>query len=145
MCFRALSYLGPITEVQRFQHGGSSLLPSIHYNNLDPITSCLYVQVVLRSLMLTLPSLVDVLLVHLVVWMIFSVLGTNLLGGKFSYCFNETSNKLIHSDLVNNKSICFSLIEQNFTEIRWKTANFNFDNVLASYLTLLLMVSINSL
>uniref|UniRef100_A0A4W6C482 EF-hand domain-containing protein n=1 Tax=Lates calcarifer TaxID=8187 RepID=A0A4W6C482_LATCA len=100
-------------------------------------------RVVLRTLTLTLPSMFDALLVALVVWLIFSIIGVNLFAGKFYYCFNETSEEFFTPDLVNNKTECLNLIMANFTEVRWKNIKVHFDNVAMGYLSLLHMVSVN--
>lgn len=102
-------------------------------------------QVVLKVLAVTLPSMFSMLLVILVIWLVFSVIGVNLFAGKFSYCYNETSEELFSFYVVNNMTECFSLMDQNFSEVNWKTWTFNFDNVGMGFLSLLIMVSVNTL
>ncbi|XP_062276409.1 sodium channel protein type 4 subunit alpha B-like isoform X2 [Scomber scombrus] len=94
-------------------------------------------KVVLNALLCVLPSLFDVLLVGLTVWLFFGVVGVNLFAGKFYYCFNETSEEYILHEDVNNKTECFFLIEANYTEMRWKNLPLNFDHVPAAFLSLL--------
>ncbi|CAK6977612.1 sodium channel protein type 4 subunit alpha-like [Scomber scombrus] len=94
-------------------------------------------KVVLNALLCVLPSLFDVLLVGLTVWLFFGVVGVNLFAGKFYYCFNETSEEYILHEDVNNKTECLFLIEANYTEMRWKNLPLNFDHVPAAYLSLL--------
>lgn len=48
------------------------------------------------------------------------------------------------TEVVNNKSECFSLIMMNFTEVRWKNLIMNYDNMLNGYVALLLLVSPNT-
>lgn len=69
-------------------------------------------------------------------------MGVNLFAGKFSYCFNETSQEQFHAKVVNNKTECIALVEANFTEVRWKTVKVNYDNVGIGYLSLLQVVSL---
>lgn len=69
-------------------------------------------------------------------------MGVNLFAGKFSYCFNETSQERLDTNIVNNKTECVALIEANITEIRWKNVKVNFDNVGIGYLSLLQVVSL---
>lgn len=88
------------------------------------------------------PSIFNVLLVCLIFWLIFSIMGVNLFAGKFSYCFNETSQERFDTKVVNNKTECVALIEANITEIRWKNVKVNFDNVGIGYLSLLQVVSL---
>lgn len=86
------------------------------------------------------PSIMNVLLVCLIFWLIFSIMGVNLFAGKYYFCFNETSEEMFPVDVVNNKTQCEALIHQNFTEVRWKNVKINFDNVGAGYLALLQVV-----
>nr|XP_046249004.1 sodium channel protein type 4 subunit alpha B-like [Scatophagus argus] len=112
--FGSLRALGPLRALSRFK--GARLV----------------VQVLVR----TVPSMCSALLVTLTVWLLFATLGVNLFAGKFFYCFNETSEEYFTNDLVNNKSDCFSLIMQNFTEVRWKSVKIHYDNVANGYLSL---------
>uniref|UniRef100_A0A3P8SVC0 EF-hand domain-containing protein n=1 Tax=Amphiprion percula TaxID=161767 RepID=A0A3P8SVC0_AMPPE len=101
-------------------------------------------KVVLKVLVVTLPAMLQVLLVVLTVWLIFAILGVNLFAGKFYYCFNETSEEYFLPAVVNNKTECYFLIESNMTEIRWKNTKFNFDSVASSYVALLLLAMSHS-
>ncbi|XP_062256058.1 sodium channel, voltage gated, type VIII, alpha subunit b isoform X2 [Platichthys flesus] len=94
-------------------------------------------RVVVNALVGAIPSIMNVLLVCLIFWLIFSIMGVNLFAGKYYYCFNDTEEAYFHPNEVNNKSECFALIEANFTEVRWKNVKINFDNVGAGYLALL--------
>ncbi|KAJ8400902.1 hypothetical protein AAFF_G00392560 [Aldrovandia affinis] len=94
-------------------------------------------RVVVNALVGAIPSIMNVLLVCLIFWLIFSIMGVNLFAGKYYYCHNDTSDKLIMPDIVNNKSECFQFIDANYTEVRWKNVKINFDNVGAGYLALL--------
>lgn len=115
--------------------------------------SCLYflstlsnlplpMQVVVNALVGAIPSIMNVLLVCLIFWLIFSIMGVNLFAGKYHYCFNESSEIRFEIDFVNNKTECEKLMEGNNTEIRWKNVKINFDNVGAGYLALLQVVSV---
>lgn len=103
------------------------------------------VQVVVNALVGAIPSIMNVLLVCLIFWLIFSIMGVNLFAGKYSYCFNETSEEYFPVDVVNNRTQCEALIHQNFTEVRWKNVKINFDNVGAGYLALLQVVRVSHL
>uniref|UniRef100_H2UT89 Sodium channel protein n=1 Tax=Takifugu rubripes TaxID=31033 RepID=H2UT89_TAKRU len=94
-------------------------------------------RVVVNALVGAIPSIMNVLLVCLIFWLIFSIMGVNLFAGKYYFCFNETSEEMFPVDVVNNKTQCEALIHQNFTEVRWKNVKINFDNVGAGYLALL--------
>ncbi|XP_068579033.1 sodium channel protein type 4 subunit alpha B-like isoform X2 [Cebidichthys violaceus] len=94
-------------------------------------------RVVVQTLIRTVPSMLDFMLVALVFWMVFSILGVNLFAGKFYYCYNETADQIFLPEVVNNKSDCFYLMMENFTEVRWKNTHLNYDDVLNGYLSLL--------
>nr|XP_057910328.1 sodium channel, voltage gated, type VIII, alpha subunit b isoform X6 [Doryrhamphus excisus] len=95
------------------------------------------VDVVVNALVGAIPSIMNVLLVCLIFWLIFSIMGVNLFAGKYYYCYNDTEEAPFHPSRVNNKSECFQLIEDNNTEVRWRNVKINFDNVGAGYLALL--------
>ncbi|XP_068581767.1 sodium channel protein type 4 subunit alpha B isoform X2 [Cebidichthys violaceus] len=94
-------------------------------------------RVVVNALVGAIPSIFNVLLVCLIFWLIFSIMGVNLFAGKFYYCFNETSEEMFPPEVVNNKTECFALMKANFTEVRWKNVKVNYDNVGMGYLSLL--------
>ncbi|RMB92433.1 hypothetical protein DUI87_31150 [Hirundo rustica rustica] len=94
-------------------------------------------RVVVNALVGAIPSIMNVLLVCLIFWLIFSIMGVNLFAGKYHYCFNETAEHRFEIDVVNNKTDCEALMPPNSTEIRWKNVKINFDNVGAGYLALL--------
>ncbi|NWH65708.1 SCN8A protein, partial [Geococcyx californianus] len=94
-------------------------------------------RVVVNALVGAIPSIMNVLLVCLIFWLIFSIMGVNLFAGKYHYCFNETAEERFEVEIVNNKTDCEALMSPNSTEIRWKNVKINFDNVGAGYLALL--------
>uniref|UniRef100_A0A8C4U985 Sodium channel protein n=1 Tax=Falco tinnunculus TaxID=100819 RepID=A0A8C4U985_FALTI len=94
-------------------------------------------RVVVNALVGAIPSIMNVLLVCLIFWLIFSIMGVNLFAGKYHYCFNETAELRFEIEVVNNKTDCEALMPPNSTEIRWKNVKINFDNVGAGYLALL--------
>ncbi len=93
-----------------------------------------------NALVGAIPSIMNVLLVCLIFWLIFSIMGVNLFAGKYYYCYNDTAEENFLPEDVNNKTECFALINSNFTEVRWKNVKINFDNVGAGYLALLQVV-----
>ncbi|KAK6473101.1 sodium channel protein type 4 subunit alpha B isoform X1 [Huso huso] len=94
-------------------------------------------RVVVNALLGAIPSIMNVLLVCLIFWLIFSIMGVNMFAGKFYRCVNVTSEEIFNTTVVNNKTQCLELIEQNFTEVRWVNMKVNFDNVGMGYLSLL--------
>ncbi|KAG1942420.1 sodium channel protein type 1 subunit alpha [Pimephales promelas] len=93
-------------------------------------------RVVVNALLGAIPSIMNVLLVCLIFWLIFSIMGVNLFAGKYYHCINTTNEEMIPISVVNNKSDCLALINNNDTA-RWKNVKINFDNVGAGYLALL--------
>ncbi|XP_061092050.1 sodium channel, voltage-gated, type I-like, alpha isoform X1 [Conger conger] len=90
-------------------------------------------RVVVNALLGAIPSIMNVLLVCLIFWLIFSIMGVNLFAGKYFYCVNTTSDEYFPTSVVNNKTECLALNDS----ARWKNVKINFDNVGAGYLALL--------
>ncbi|XP_063070137.1 sodium channel, voltage-gated, type I-like, alpha [Engraulis encrasicolus] len=89
-------------------------------------------RVVVNALLGAIPSIFNVLLVCLIFWLIFSIMGVNFFAGKYHFCANLTTGDKFKSYEVANISIC------NVTEgAIWKNQKINFDNVAAGYLALL--------
>ncbi|XP_056290597.1 sodium channel protein type 4 subunit alpha-like isoform X1 [Pseudoliparis swirei] len=91
-------------------------------------------RVVVNALIGAIPSIMNVLLVCLIFWLIFSIMGVNLFAGKFGRCVNRTGHIYESAD-INNKSECEAL--NNTSLYYWTTVKVNFDNVGAGYLALL--------
>ncbi|KAH8376077.1 hypothetical protein KR200_002552, partial [Drosophila serrata] len=87
-------------------------------------------RIVVNALMYAIPSIFNVLLVCLVFWLIFSIMGVQFFGGKFFKCVNELGELLPITE-VNDKWDC---IEQNYT---WINSKITFDHVGMGYLALL--------
>uniref|UniRef100_A0A8C8B4I9 Sodium channel protein n=1 Tax=Otus sunia TaxID=257818 RepID=A0A8C8B4I9_9STRI len=92
-------------------------------------------RVVVNALLGAIPSIMNVLLVCLIFWLIFSIMGVNLFAGKYYRCINTTSEEIFDISVVNNKSDCMALLYTN--EVRWVNVKVNFDNVGLGYLSLL--------
>ncbi|CAF4109785.1 unnamed protein product, partial [Rotaria magnacalcarata] len=89
------------------------------------------IRVVVNALIGAIPSICNVLLVCLVFWLIFSIMGVQLFGGKFYKCvYVDTHNRVNLTENVTNKVDC---LHKNFT---WENSRVNFDNVLNGYLAL---------
>ncbi|XP_059676739.1 sodium channel protein type 2 subunit alpha isoform X18 [Gavia stellata] len=93
-------------------------------------------RVVVNALVGAIPSIMNVLLVCLIFWLIFSIMGVNLFAGKFYHCVNTTTGEMFDVSDVNNYTQCEELIQNN-QSARWKNVKVNFDNVGAGYLALL--------
>uniref|UniRef100_A0A8D3AAP1 Sodium channel protein n=1 Tax=Scophthalmus maximus TaxID=52904 RepID=A0A8D3AAP1_SCOMX len=81
-------------------------------------------RVVVNALIGAIPSIMNVLLVCLIFWLIFSIMGVNLFAGKFGRCVNRTGH--IYDAALNDTSLYY-----------WTKVKVNFDNVGAGYLALL--------
>uniref|UniRef100_A0A667ZUU4 Sodium channel protein n=1 Tax=Myripristis murdjan TaxID=586833 RepID=A0A667ZUU4_9TELE len=90
-------------------------------------------RVVVNALIGAIPSIMNVLLVCLIFWLIFSIMGVNLFAGKFGRCVNRTGY-IYNASFINNKTECLAL---NDTQFYWSKVKVNFDNVGAGYLALL--------
>ncbi|XP_004835846.1 sodium channel protein type 11 subunit alpha [Heterocephalus glaber] len=79
-------------------------------------------KVVVNALIGAIPAIVNVLLVCLIFWLTFCILGVNFFSGKFG---NVNDNKILRDDKCTN---------ENYT---WNPPNVNFDHVGMAYLALL--------
>ncbi|XP_076615923.1 sodium channel protein type 4 subunit alpha A [Chaetodon auriga] len=93
-------------------------------------------RVVVNALVGAIPSIFNVLLVCLIFWLIFSIMGVNLFAGKFYRCINTTTAELFPMSEVNNKSDCMAIKEAT-QDARWVNVKVNYDNVGKGYLSLL--------
>lgn len=89
-------------------------------------------KVVVDALIGAIPAILNVLLVCLIFWLIFCILGVNFFSGQFGRCINGTDT--INHSIVANRSQCQS---GNFS---WVNELVNFDNVGMAYLALLQVV-----
>ncbi|KAF2983646.1 hypothetical protein EK904_005574 [Melospiza melodia maxima] len=95
----------------------------------------LIVNVVVNALLGAIPSIMNVLLVCLIFWLIFSIMGVNLFAGKFGKCVNMTDENSKFVVNITNKTDC--LMYNGTGEIFWVNVKVNFDNVGSGYLALL--------
>ncbi|XP_068940673.1 sodium channel protein type 10 subunit alpha [Petaurus breviceps papuanus] len=93
-------------------------------------------RVVVDALVGAIPSIMNVLLVCLIFWLIFSIMGVNLFSGKFGRCINITLGDFspVNVSIANNKVQCD---DQNSSGLFWDTVKVNFNNVGIGYLALL--------
>lgn len=90
-------------------------------------------QIVVNALMMAIPSIINVLLVCVVFWLIFSIMGVQFFAGKFWKCVDGDGNK-VSTDIVKNKQDCAT---QNLT---WTNSAINFDHVGNGFLALFQVV-----
>ncbi|XP_015136738.3 sodium channel protein type 5 subunit alpha isoform X5 [Gallus gallus] len=93
-------------------------------------------RVVVNALVGAIPSIMNVLLVCLIFWLIFSIMGVNLFAGKFGKCINKTEGDMpLDSKIINNMTDC--ILYNVSGTFYWTKVKVNFDNVGAGYLALL--------
>ncbi|XP_076985885.1 sodium channel protein type 11 subunit alpha isoform X1 [Tamandua tetradactyla] len=89
-------------------------------------------KVVVNALIGAIPAIMNVLLVCLIFWLIFCILGVNFFSGRFGRCINATDgNSVMHYSIIENRSQCES------RNLSWDPMRVNFDNVGMAYLSLL--------
>ncbi|MEQ2180400.1 Sodium channel protein type 8 subunit alpha [Goodea atripinnis] len=71
-------------------------------------------RVVVNALVGAIPSIMNVLLVCLIFWLIFSIMGVNLFAGKYYYCFNETSESYFQNKV---QGLVFDFVTQQVFDI----------------------------
>ncbi|KAJ7408210.1 hypothetical protein WISP_122266 [Willisornis vidua] len=87
-------------------------------------------QVVVNALFGAIPSIFNVLLVCVVFWLLFNILGVKWLGNRFSKCVLQKGD----TSLINNTLDCYSFGGN------WTNNPVNFDNVGMGYLALLQVI-----
>ncbi|KAH1176852.1 hypothetical protein KIL84_010554, partial [Mauremys mutica] len=92
-------------------------------------------RVVVNALIGAIPSIMNVLLVCLIFWLIFSIMGVNLFAGKFEKCVNFTEENSKLNANIKNKQDCTAYNDTQ--KIYWTNVKVNFDNVGSGYLALL--------
>lgn len=103
---------------------------------LNSFTSFFHAQVVINALFAAIPGIGNVLVVSLLFWLIFSILGVQLFSGKFQSCV-DNDGKSLPASVVPNKTECLRFPEK----YTWRNSDVNFDNVLNGFLTLFQVVS----
>jgi hypothetical protein len=84
---------------------------------------------VIYSLTYSIPSILNVLVICLIFWLIFSIIGVTLFKGKFYKCVSATTGLKMPN--IRTKTECL-LISGNV----WHNSKINFDNVAAGFLAL---------
>ncbi|XP_050562496.1 sodium channel protein para isoform X35 [Spodoptera frugiperda] len=87
------------------------------------------VMVVVNALVQAIPSIFNVLLVCLIFWLIFAIMGVQLFAGKYFKCVDLNHTTLSH-EIIPDRNAC---ILENYT---WENSPMNFDHVGKAYLCL---------
>ncbi|XP_066993816.2 sodium channel protein para [Anabrus simplex] len=86
-------------------------------------------RVVVNALVQAIPSIFNVLLVCLIFWLIFAIMGVQLFAGKYFKCEDANQSAVSH-EIIPDKNAC---IAENYT---WVNSPMNFDHVGKAYLCL---------
>ncbi|XP_055382360.1 sodium channel protein para isoform X10 [Condylostylus longicornis] len=86
-------------------------------------------RVVVNALVQAIPSIFNVLLVCLIFWLIFAIMGVQLFAGKYFKCVDGNGSTISH-EIIPNKNACEI---ENYT---WSNSPMNFDHVGNAYLCL---------
>lgn len=90
-------------------------------------------RVVVNALIQAIPSIFNVLLVCLIFWLIFAIMGVQLFSGKYYKCIDKSliyPNNVPDHRLIPNRTAC---LDANLT---WENSPMNFDHVGKAYLSL---------
>lgn len=107
--FRSLRALRPLRAISRFEG----------------------MKIVVNSLVHAVPAIVNVMLVCLIFWLIFSIVGYQLFSGKFYRCVDNKTLEIYDYKEVEGKKECNASLG-----MRWMNAKINFDNSLQGFLAL---------
>ncbi|XP_055854940.1 sodium channel protein para isoform X3 [Episyrphus balteatus] len=86
-------------------------------------------RVVVNALVQAIPSIFNVLLVCLIFWLIFAIMGVQLFAGKYFKCVDDNHTTISH-EIIPNRNACEN---ENYT---WENSAMNFDHVGNAYLCL---------
>ncbi|XP_037039275.1 sodium channel protein para isoform X7 [Bradysia coprophila] len=86
-------------------------------------------RVVVNALVQAIPSIFNVLLVCLIFWLIFAIMGVQLFAGKYHKCV-DTNKTTISHEIIPDRNACDA---ENYT---WENSPMNFDHVGKAYLCL---------
>jgi hypothetical protein len=74
----------------------------------------------------------QVLLVCLIFWLIFAIIGVNIFMGRFYRCVEKSTGLRFSPEVVPDRKVC-----EATEDAEWVNARIHFDNVLMAYLALL--------
>ncbi|EFX81393.1 hypothetical protein DAPPUDRAFT_50150 [Daphnia pulex] len=89
-------------------------------------------RVVVNALIQAIPSIFNVLLVCLILWLIFAIMGVQMFAGKYYKCV-DAEGEIVSVEFVKNKTECIAKASSNYT---WQNSPMNFDHVGKAYLSL---------
>ena len=93
-------------------------------------------KVVVNALIGATPSIVNVLMVCLIFWLIFAIIGVNFFMGKFFKCINTDTMEKYSHEVIPSKAVC-NEEQAKGAPAKWTNAWVTFDNTLKAYIALL--------
>ena len=92
-------------------------------------------KVVVNALIGALPDIFNVLLVCLIFWLIFAIIGVNTFMGRYYKCIDSATGLKYSDEVIPTKQVC------NVTDgAEWVNSRVNFDNVMMAYLALMMVI-----
>ena len=88
-------------------------------------------KVVVNALVGALPSIFNVLLVCLIFWLIFAIIGVNMMNGRFHKCKDAITGETFSQEIIPNRTVC-----EAETGAEWVNDRITYDNVASAYLAL---------
>ncbi|XP_058166617.1 sodium channel protein para isoform X40 [Anopheles ziemanni] len=101
----------------------------VYFTNAWCWLDFIIVMVVVNALVQAIPSIFNVLLVCLIFWLIFAIMGVQLFAGKYYKCLDSNKTTISH-EIIPDKNACTA---ENYT---WVNSPMNFDHVGKAYLCL---------
>ena len=93
-------------------------------------------KVVVNALIGALPSIFNVLMVCIIFWLIFAIIGVNLFMGRYYKCINTETGERYSHEMIPNRTVCM-LEKERGEPADWVNSNINFDNTGMAYLSLM--------
>uniref|UniRef100_H2ZPU2 Sodium channel protein n=1 Tax=Ciona savignyi TaxID=51511 RepID=H2ZPU2_CIOSA len=98
-------------------------------------------KIVVDALVRAVPSITQVFVICMIFWLIFSILGVNIFGGRFGRCVSFSDATFVVYLNLNKISFlitsCLNFSRMNTTLINWQIPNVNFDSAPRGLLALL--------
>ncbi|GFR71119.1 sodium channel protein [Elysia marginata] len=129
VCVSVLSLIGESTGLSNIT-AFRSLRTLRALRPLRAISRWQGMKIVVNALMNAIPAIVNVFLVCMVFWLIFSIMGVQFFKGKFYKCKNQTTEEVFEYTVVPDRNTCTTVGGS------WENDNVNFDNSLIGFLAL---------
>uniref|UniRef100_F7AUQ0 Sodium channel protein n=1 Tax=Ciona intestinalis TaxID=7719 RepID=F7AUQ0_CIOIN len=95
-------------------------------------------KIVVDALIRAVPSITHVFFICMIFWLIFSILGVNIFGGRFGRCVSLMTGDIMLLPIIRNRTECELCANMmNTTLINWQIPSVNFDSAPRGLLALL--------